>query len=115
MIAATILPYLAVFIAGLIVGRIGAFASGVKHGIEETTKVYFFQKQTIWHDVNLTTPGTDGDIILTSAEGKVWLFGAWSTKDRCLYSASDGIFDWHEITKELSCSKWCYLNDLIEK
>ena len=116
MIAATILPYLAVFIAGLIVGRIGAYASGVKHGIEETTKVYFFQKQAIWHDVKQTTPGTDGEIVLLDSESKKFAVGDYSHKSNSIRFA-DYIepYTWDDSADTFIYDKWCYVNDLIEK
>lgn len=116
MIAATILPYLAVFIAGLIVGRIGAYASGVKHGIEETAKVYFFHKQAIWHDVKLNAPSTDGWLLLRfKGDEPGYYLGVWYAEDWNMYDPSDDMYyGWEEIQSK-GFDEWCYVNDLIEK
>lgn len=111
MIASFILPYLITFIVGLIVGRIGAYGSGVKRGLDEAVIFLRNEKIKIWHDVNITTPGTNGDIIFANEKDRgMWLIGEWEADQRCLYTMRGKLY-WTELQKDYKL--WCYAKDLL--
>ena len=66
MIASLLLPYLGVFIVGLLVGRIGAYVSGMKYGITETTKKLSVGNRIVWFDICYSKPKCDCHILLAS-------------------------------------------------
>ena len=114
MIASFILPYLITFIVGLIVGRIGAYKSGFDRGLKKAVILLRNEQTQKWHDVDKTTPGCSGTIILCQPESAYFIIGFWDAKTRTL-TQRDIItaWDWNMILKSGYLEKWCYAKDLL--
>ena len=111
MIASFLLPYLGVFIVGLLVGRIGAYSSGMSHGMKYVLlQEHFKNKYGFWHDVAINTPGTDGYLLIYDDKTKDYLCGRWDAKKAVLY-ANYSLFKWHDIQKDFT--KWCFTEDIM--
>ena len=115
MIASFILPYLITFIVGLIVGRIGAYASGLDRGVKEAVRQMRNNSSfNRWHDVDKTTPGVSGTIILCQPESAYFIIGFWDAKTRTLTQRDIiNAWDWNMILKSGYLEKWCYAKDLL--
>ena len=117
MIASFLLPYLGVFIVGLLVGRIGAYVSGMKDGIKDTINNLPVGHPFDWYDTRYSKPKCDCHILLASEDLSTMEAAIYDATTNKVYTnvAPDGeVIEWKDLST-WAYDKYCPIKKIEEK